>query len=93
MYLWIALCRRLSQSVDVKPADERYSHRQLFSHLFDGSIEGIIFHLTETHSVNVEERVIVSISGSSMMKNSYLPRYAADLKTTNFFYSTNSRNQ
>jgi hypothetical protein len=61
--LWIALCRRLSQSIDAKPLRERYHcHVQLFSPACDGSLEGIIAHLTQKHGGSVQEYGIVSIS-------------------------------
>jgi hypothetical protein len=91
--LWIALCRRLSQSVDAKPEHGRYHCRgQLFSPACDSSLEGIIAHLTQKYGGNVDERGIVSIVGSSI-SNTYPARHAADLQTRTYFYSTNAPNQ
>jgi hypothetical protein len=89
--LWIALCERLSQSVNAKPAHERYRSR-LFSPAYDGSLEGIISHLTQKYGGNVDERGIVSVSGSTV-NGSYHPRHAVDLQTTTCFQSTNAPNQ
>jgi hypothetical protein len=64
----------------------------LFSPKCDGSLEGIISHLTAKHGGNVDERGIVAISGSTVHVSCF-PRYAADLRTTNYFYSQNAPNQ
>jgi hypothetical protein len=90
--LWIALCRRLSRSVATKPAHERYRPGQLFPPPCDGSLEGIIAHLTQRHGGNVRERGIVSVSGSSL-RESYYPRRAVELHKTTDFDSTNTPNQ
>jgi hypothetical protein len=91
--LWTALCRYLSQAVAAKLAHERYHCRgQLFSPACDGSLEGIIAHLTQKHGGNVDERGVVSISGSTA-NDGHPPRHAVDLKTTTIFHSTNAPNQ
>jgi hypothetical protein len=89
--LWTTICGRLSQSIEMNTTNDR--HHSFFSPKCDGSLEGIIAHLTAKHGGNIDERGIVTVSSSACAGSSYLACQAVDLQTTTYFHSANSPNQ
>jgi hypothetical protein len=91
MSLWRALSIRLSLSVSPSIPNSRIAG-QTFSPSVDGSLDGIISHLTREQGGNVHDRGIVDISSKSV-DYSYVPKLAADLQSTNYFQSVNESDQ
>jgi hypothetical protein len=89
--LWRAICVRLSLSVSPSIPNSRSIPKsrpvgRVFSPSTDGSLDGIISHLSHEHGGNVHDRGIVSISASSICEP-YAPKNAADLETETYFES------
>jgi hypothetical protein len=97
--LWRAVSVRLSLSVSPSIPNSRLSDRNFspsipkspppsrtFSPSGDGSLDGIISHLTREHGGNVHDRGIVDISSKSRW-SSCVPKHAADLQTQTYFHS------
>jgi hypothetical protein len=84
--LWRALSVRLLLSVSPSSSDSRVPNPR-FSPSADGSLEGIICHLTREHGGYVHDRGIVNISASSTASDSHPVKNAADLQSTTFFHS------
>jgi hypothetical protein len=59
----------------------------MLSPLTDGSLDGIISHLTRKCGRNVHDREMVEIFSMSSHGTSYRGKNAADLQTTTFFES------
>jgi hypothetical protein len=53
----------------------------------DGSLDGIIAHLSSECGGNVHDRGIVHITSKSVLNDSYPPKLAADLQSTTYFHS------
>jgi hypothetical protein len=90
--VWKAISVRLSFAVSPRVDDSRFLGRT-FAPSCDGSLDGIIAHMTREHGGNVHDRGIVDISAKSVHSSSYLGRNAADLQSTTFFHSLNEQDQ
>jgi hypothetical protein len=92
--LWRSLSVRLLLSVSPSQPNSRLAI-PTFSPGADGSLDGIISHLTRKHGGNVHDRGIVDISAKSTYSSSssYSAKNAADSGITNYFHSDSSAGQ
>jgi hypothetical protein len=91
--VWIAICRRLCLSVEVKSPNARYCDKSLhFVPQSDSPLCGIISYLTSQHGGNVCDRGIVNVSGSTIY-GSRVAENAVDLLSISYFMSQNQPNQ
>jgi hypothetical protein len=94
LQLWKVLSIRLRLPVSPSIPSSRMA-RLMFLPSVDGSLDGIVSHLTRECGGNVHDRGIVDISSKSIFDTStlYLPKHAADLQDTTYFASKNLPDQ
>jgi hypothetical protein len=89
---WRRLSVRLSLSVSPSLPNSRL-HTPTFLPEVDGSLDGIIAHLSSEFGGNVHDQGIVNITSRSVISDSALPKLAADLQSMSHFHSQKAADQ
>ena len=81
---------RYTKNKEEKKNESRYTKNNnavKIEYDVNNPLRGIIFNLTNEKGGNVSDKDEVIITSSSILSNSYLPKYAADFDDQNFFHS------